>query len=235
MAIRLRDIPPHLRVGLSDYFEYASPFVLRTEAGAPITAEAGAYLVFARKDVLVEHRKTDRSLLEELTLTAGAVPIDGSTRQAIASVVLAAAALDDLARELGIFTGNVYLASERAVLALLTRSGLPVAEDRMFDVLDLLQNAELLYRFPVAYKFRGTHEVDRQCRVNGWGRILARTMIRSSWAAELDASIRTCLRAHLAENAVIYSEHLQSCLYATDDGSSDLWDSASRLPIPVLT
>ncbi|MGW1411527.1 hypothetical protein [Streptomyces sp. NPDC002403] len=76
-----------------------------------------------------------------------------------------------MVRKTGVYPGNIYLASEQSVaLPLNTAHGTepsasdgPSATVRLEELPKQMHALELLYRFPVAYKFRGTHGPERQC------------------------------------------------------------------------
>ncbi len=150
-------------------------------------------------------------------------------------IALSGALLDRLCQELDIFRGNVYLGSERAVCALLKLGGIDTTTDRTTRALRILTNCELMYRFPVAYKFRGSHAVDRQCRINGWGRMLATTLSDQAWAVSIVERHRLSLEQHLRQNSEAYREHLAECTQARDDGADTAWVRANRFEIPLLT
>ena len=148
------------------------------------------------------------------------------------SVIAILALWDEVVRKVGIYTGNIYLASETAVSHLLTIGGVAPPQD-VVSLLDWLTAFELLYRFPVAYKFRHGYGSERQCRLNGWGR-LAYRMAR---CAEVDLPFDELERA-LVSHALTYSETYRAvvgaALRAEDGHDSSVWQLANELPIGVL-
>jgi hypothetical protein len=140
---------------------------------------------------------------------------------------------DETLRALSIFTGNAYFASEEAVGALLATAGVENVGS-VPDHLEDLQAFELLYRFPVAYKFRGEYGAERQCRLNGWGRLLYRHLIEAGSAGLPTASWRAAVKCHLEAYRESYRLALERATHAVDDTSGHIWDVAQALPIPVL-
>jgi hypothetical protein len=148
------------------------------------------------------------------------------------SVVAVLALWDEVVRKVGIYTGNIYLASEAAVSHLLAICGVAPSYD-VVTLLDWLTAFELLYRFPVAYKFRRGYGPERQCRLNGWGRLA----YRMAKGAEVDLPFDEWERA-LASHALTYSETyravVDAALRAEDGHDSSVWQLANELPVGVL-
>ncbi|MFI9411922.1 hypothetical protein [Nocardia gamkensis] len=156
---------------------------------------------------------------------------------AAVQVVLALALWDDEFTASGLFPGNVYLASEEAGLRLLNLCGIAASvrhPSALNGVLRELFSAELIYRFPVALKFRGRFGTERQFRLNCWGRQLAARVVRHPGNAVLAARLRDDIREHLTEYYEQYRKHmaLLSDLSAHPAGAA--WLSATGLPVGVL-
>jgi hypothetical protein len=145
-------------------------------------------------------------------------------------------AWDELIRDFGLMAGRVYFASERAVGRLFAVAGADRSTPEQIEGLLLeAQSLELIYRFPVAYKFRGAYGAENQCRLNGWGRRLARRAVADQVSAELAAAGRETLRVHLATHRQAYQEHLD---HVSSQGPAtapvDSWERSASLPVPLL-
>ncbi|WP_280243773.1 hypothetical protein [Nocardia abscessus] len=152
-------------------------------------------------------------------------------------VMLALALWDDEFTASGLFPGNVYLASEEAGLRLLDLCGIAMSvrqRSALDGLLRELFTAELIYRFPVALKFRGRFGTERQFRLNCWGRQLAARVARHPGNAVLAARLRGDIREHLVEYHEQYRKHmaLLSDLSAHPAGAA--WRSTAGLPVGVL-
>lgn len=160
-------------------------------------------------------------------------PIAASLR-----LVLVLAAWDEEFRAADLYSGNVYLASEWSAQSLAQAAGV---HDIMLGtpavlcaLLTLLFQAELIYRFPVAIKFRGTFGVERQFRLNCWGRRLASRIAGHDSAAQFSISIRRRLAAHLQEHHDLYAKHMALLRDLAAFPAGAAWESARRLPVGVL-
>ncbi|TFE24466.1 hypothetical protein E0F15_21695 [Frankia sp. B2] len=156
----------------------------------------------------------------------------------VLQVVLALAHWDQEFRDSGLFPGNIYLASESSLPRLIACSGLPSSclsgPLQVQSTLDGLFRNELIYRFPVALKFRAQYGRDRQFRLNCWGRRLARRIQIGDAGKRISKQIGECIRTHLDRHCDDYGRHvaLLRDLDAHDMGAA--WLSASSLPIGVL-
>jgi len=153
-------------------------------------------------------------------------------------LVLMLAAWDEEFRAANLYPGNVYLASEWSVQPLAEAAGV---HDTMLDtfaalhaLLTLLFQAELIYRFPVAIKFRGTFGAERQFRLNCWGRRLASRIAKHDSAAQFSTSIRRRLAAHLQEHHDLYTKHMALLRDLAAFPAGAAWESAKQLPVGVL-
>jgi hypothetical protein len=145
-------------------------------------------------------------------------------------------AWDDGIRDIGLYPGRVYLASEEATRRLFEVADAEIPGEGAFRKLLLdAQSLELIYRFPVAYKFRRAYGSENQCRLNGWGRRLARRTARDAESAALREKWQANLRSHLLEHFDVYGRHID---YVGSEGlataPADSFALASRLPIPIL-
>ncbi|MCP9213337.1 hypothetical protein [Streptomyces cucumeris] len=148
-------------------------------------------------------------------------------------IVVGMAIWDEALRTRGVFVGNAYLASEDAVGALLTVTGVEVPGS-LVGHLEELQAFELLYRFPVAYKFRGMYGAERQCRLNGWGRLLYRHLAEADGAGLPVATWRAAVDRHLGTYHEPYRVALDRAVRAVDEAPGETWDTVRALPVPVL-
>jgi hypothetical protein len=169
---------------------------------------------------------------------------DGGPLSTALQLVLALALWDEEFTAAGLFAGNIYLANEASATSLLSVSGLTPSEqaDGGLDspgALDALLGemfrAELIYRFPVAVKFRGRFGEDRQFRLNCWGRMLAGRLEQHSANAAPARRARTRIRNHIHDNREEYQAHMIviNDLPAYPVGTA--WDSALTLPVGVLS
>jgi hypothetical protein len=145
-------------------------------------------------------------------------------------------AWDDVIREIGLYSGRIYLASEEATRRLFEIAGAEAPPKECFRALLLeAQSLELIYRFPVAFKFRRTYGSENQCRLNGWGRRLARRATRDRLSATIREDWHAGLRSHLLKHADVYGRHIE---YVGSEGLAsapgDSFSLATRLPIPIL-
>ena len=149
------------------------------------------------------------------------------------SIIAILALWDEVVRRGGIYAGNIYLASEAAVSQLLTIGGFVPAQD-IVCLLDWLTAFELLYRFPVAYKFRQGYGSERQCRLNGWGRLTYR-MVRSDTGVDLPFDEwERALERHASTFSETYRAVVGAALSAQDGNDVSVWQLANQLPIGVL-
>ncbi len=152
-------------------------------------------------------------------------------------VVLALALWDEEFTASGLFEGNVYLASEEAGLRLLELCGVATSVGKRSALDRLLRElfaAELIYRFPVALKFRGRFDAARQFRLNCWGRRLAARVTRHPANAALSARLREDIRTHLTEFRKPYLQHMALLEDLSARPAAAAWHSAAGLPVGVL-
>ncbi|WP_439681555.1 hypothetical protein [Embleya sp. MST-111070] len=176
------------------------------------------------------------AVLEEMAGEVAAHAALHSPRLAVAlDLVLALAAWDRAFRDVDLFPGNIYLAGEAGVGPVLRVSGrdLPPAVDAR-EILTELTRAELLYCFPVAWKFRGTYGSERQFRLNCWGRRLAHRLAEHEDIARVHARSLAETTAHLLEHRRIYAEHLRLLGDLDSRPAGAAWTSAAELPVGVL-
>lgn len=137
------------------------------------------------------------------------------------------AAFDGVVRAAGVYDGNVYLADSDAVARVLGTAGIRVTDidDRLLE----LQQLEVMYRFPVALKFRGSFGTASQCRVNGWGRLAA--SLATAHDTE-DADWRVCaLASEVESHAERYRDRLEYLRRCTDGAPAR---AVPTTPIAVL-
>jgi len=229
--VPLHDLPPHLRLLAWPALGGIGPALLDVVIPdryqglpAPLLAQADGVAIRLPGAVA----DTQAALLG-LMCSGKATP----TLRPLLDVVVCMAIWDEGLRTRGIFAGNAYLASEDAVCALLAVTG-AVVGGSLVDHLEVLHAFELLYRFPVAYKFRGTYGAERQCRLNGWGRLLYRDLAEAGGAGLPLASWRTAVERHLEKHHEPYQLALDRAVRAVDDAPGQTWDTVQALPVPVL-
>ena len=238
--IALCDLPPYLRAAALPWIRADALRELDNVGAMSLARPRGerpVYLTAFDRDVrlLVPAGTTSQLLNEALERFIA----DGSLRREAAdlvSLVVLLAAWDDLIRELGLYPGRVYLASEQAVGELLRLVGAGLSgSDALHRLLLEAQALDLLYRFPVAYKFRRAYGVENQCRLNGWGRRLAQRTLADPVCAALHEQWREAIRAHLRNHERLYAEHI---LHVASQGlaaaPADSWSLARSLPVPIL-
>jgi hypothetical protein len=193
------------------------------------------YLVAWRRDALIAAEPDSDALSQALEEFIAAGELRRRAADLFGLVVLLGA-WDDAIREIGLYPGRVYLASEDATGRLFRFAGEQTPEpDSLRELLIEAQSLELIYRFPVAYKFRRAYGSENQCRLNGWGRRLARRAVRDPESARLRERWHANLRAHLLERFNDYSNHIE---YVGSEGlasaPADSFALAARLPVPIL-
>jgi len=148
-----------------------------------------------------------------------------------ATVVSLLACWDQVLRDLSIYDGNVYLASEGAVAALIEHAGADFEGDSLETTLDDLEALQVIYRFPVAMKFRGTYTRASQCRANCWGREMA-AYLAADPNGPMAEWTRLLTEVGRSEHDR-YREHFQ-LLRQADGDPRERWASSQSLPISVL-
>jgi hypothetical protein len=154
------------------------------------------------------------------------------------NLVLALAVWDSEFRAAGLYAGNIYLASEASVRPLLRVVGLPsepdvVADDELDESLRRLVEVELIYRFPVAVKFRGEFGPDKQFRLNGWGRRLA-SRVTSDLGVDRTDALHTAAARHLELHRALYAAHMDLLADLDAHPVGSAWTSSTQLPVGVL-
>lgn len=239
-AVRLHDLPPYLRAALLP--------AIRRDAEQPLGDGCAVRLVTPRGDTPVYLRVWDRGLecaavpglsfedlQEALEAYVAAGGLRGDTEDLFQLVGLLSV-WDDLIRELDLYPGRVYMASEEATRQLFPLAGIEPPTPEQFRTLLLeAQALELMYRFPVAFKFRRAYGHENQCRLNGWGRRLAHRAFKDEASARERAGWSDRLRAHLEEHREAYATHVD---YVSSEGMAtapgDSWTLANELPVPIL-
>lgn len=153
------------------------------------------------------------------------------------AIIAVCDAWDSAFRRHGLFDGSVYLASSDDIFDLvsLTSTADPEATPEQVDlILARLFAVELVYRFPVALKFRGEFGAERQARLNCWGRRLAERLRAQPEFADALTAIDGKVDAHLAENRAQYLEHMRLLAHLADYPPGTAWRSAADLPVGVL-
>ena len=153
-------------------------------------------------------------------------------------VVVGCAAWDSLLRERQVFPSSVYFASSAAVaqLARVVEPELngPTLVDDVDALLGSLFTAELVYRFPVALKFRGRFGPERQVRLNCWGRRLAARIADEPNHHTRAAIVGDRLRLHFEHFESAYRSHMRDIAQADALPPGAAWESATALPIGLL-
>ncbi len=238
-AVKLHDLPPYLRAALLSCVRHDAHLQLGVEGSVRLAEprqDRAPYLVtWDRHVVLTTAEPGADGLAEMLEAYIAAGGIRREAADLFVLVVLLAA-WDDAIRELGLYSGRVYLASEDAVGRLFDVAGADRPDpEQLHDLLLEAQSLELIYRFPVAYKFRRTYGFENQCRLNGWGRRLARRAIQDQESLELRDERHANLKRHLRDHFSAYDQHIQ---YVASEGlataPADSFTLAARLPVPIL-
>jgi ATP phosphoribosyltransferase len=238
-SVRLHELPPYLRAALLPVIRHEGVLQLGADTSLRLARPraSAAYLALWDRELLVaaEGFRSPQELAASLEdhLAAGAL------REGAVDLFYLVALLsiwDDVIRELRLYGGRVYMASEEATRRLFGLAGLDPPSPEDFATLLLeAQALELMYRFPVAFKFRGAYGAENQCRLNGWGRRLARRAFRDPQSATLHERLRDALRRHVIEYRDAYASHID---YVSSQGlvsaPGDSWSVAKGLPVPIL-
>ncbi|MFJ4622896.1 hypothetical protein [Streptomyces sp. NPDC088812] len=230
-SVPLRALPPHLRLlawpGLNGRGG-RTPLRVRVPDGrqdlpVPLLAQLDDVTVSVRQGPV-----SGAALLALLT-SGRATP----EMRPLLDIVVCMALWDETLRVQGVFDGNAYLASEGAVDALLGVAGAR-RSGTLTRHIEELQSFELLYRFPVAFKFRGAYGDERQCRLNGWGRLLFRHLVRADDIGLPLAEWRTAVERHVEDHREQYRTALACAVRAVDTAPGEAWETVKDLPVPVL-
>jgi ATP phosphoribosyltransferase len=239
-AVRLHELPPYLRAGLLACVREGGPRpiegvgpveVPRRDDGDPVYITVWDRELELSIPPGVDARRLQEAL--EAHLAGGGLRRDAPD---LFTLVVLLALWDDLIREVGLYTGRVYMASEEATRSLLPLAGVDAPPPEQFTQLLLeAQALELMYRFPVAYKFRRSYGLENQCRLNGWGRRLARRALKHDASRRESEEWRERLRRHLEQHADAYRHHIE---HVGSEGlataPADSWTLSARLPVPIL-
>jgi len=230
-TIRLLDLPPHFRLLAwpalhgSGRVPGVSVDVPPALTGQPPSLLCGSDEVFVSLPRDPGEQETVGLLLEASCTDLLSTPV-----KLLCALVL----WDEVVREHGIFQGNIYFASESSVSNLLAVAGEPVPGD-LAAVLHDLHSLELLYRFPVAWKFRGAHGLERQCRANGWGRLFGRLVRSAAAGRAMTDPWRELLSAHALEHREAYRQGVELASRADDNVETAIWERIiATQPIPLL-
>ncbi|MEV3951080.1 hypothetical protein ACIPJG_25560 [Streptomyces halstedii] len=236
----LRDLPPHLRLlawpALNDRGHLDG---VRVSLPAERAGDPPSVACYSRgTTVEFDAARGESSAGPEFLLTA---PESEPVLAAPLRLVSTLALWDEVVREAGVYAGNIYLASESSVACLLNTAHAiaPPAPAELTESLEQLHAMELLYRFPVAYKFRGAHGAERQCRINGWGRLLFRMLNDTCGGSEGDrygiGVARERLARHVQDHRGAYLRGVRAASAADDHTGARIWEEIHvEQPIPVL-
>lgn len=231
VRVPLRVLPPHVRaLVLGPARGHDAQVGDLTLRAFEDPAASSARLAARDATVLVDGVDSAAQAVTALADAARSRPFANYHRD-VTTLVGVLACLDRALQAERLYDGNAYLASEDAVVTLLATVGVPVDRRWVNATLDELQALEMIYRFPVAQRFRGTYDGTTQCRANCWGREL------HSW---IDGDDRTAagtwsaaLVARLRRSAQQYRAHFRA-LQTDGCSPADRWASTTSLPIPVL-
>jgi len=236
--VPLHNLPPYLRAAAMACIRGDNRLELGDWGSVVLSEPRGdqpPYLVAWKRDARLAVEPDPETLAQALEEFIAA----GGLRHRVADLfelVVLLGAWDDAIREIGLYSGRVYLASEEATGRLFRFAGEQTPDpDSLRELLIEAQSLELIYRFPVAYKFRHTYGSENQCRLNGWGRRLALRTVRDPESARLREQWYANLRAHLLDCFNDYFSHIE---YLGSEGlataPADSFALATRLPVPIL-
>lgn len=236
--VALHSLPPYLRAAAMACIRADERLELGDWGSVVLSEPRGdqpSYLVAWRRDAWLAADPDPETLAQALEEFIAV----GGLRRRVADLfelVVLLGAWDDAIREVGLYPGRAYLASEEATGRLFRFAGEQTPDpDSLRELLIEAQSLELIYRFPVAYKFRRAYGRENQCRLNGWGRRLARRTVRDRESARLRERWYANLRAHLLDCFDDYSSHIE---YVGSEGlataPADSFALAARLPVPIL-
>jgi ATP phosphoribosyltransferase len=237
--VRLHALPPYLRAALLPAVRSDGRIEVDGVGEVALAESRGglpAYLtVWDRTVKVAVPEGSERALQDGLEAYIAGGRLRSEAPDLFALVVLLSA-WDDVIREIGLYPGRVYMASEEATRLLFGLVGTDQPSPAEFEELLLeAQSLELIYRFPVAFKFRRAYGSENQCRLNGWGRRLAQRVLRDPESRPLGDQWAERLRGHLLEHRETYTahiEHVRSEGLAT--APADSWTAANDLPVPIL-
>jgi ATP phosphoribosyltransferase len=239
-SVAFHDLPPYLRAPLLPWIHRMSPHrlgdwgIVRVAGG---DSESRPYMRVWDRTLEVtypdEYELTDLQQALERHIATG-----GLSREAtnLFTLIVLLSVWDNTIRDTGLYEGRVYLASEEATRKLFVLAGAEAPSADAFRTLLLeAQALELMYRFPVAYKFRREYGVENQCRLNGWGRRLAQRALKDPTSAQLVDDWEKALRSHLIQHRDTYTTHID---HVASEGlttaPANSWLLANQLPVPIL-
>lgn len=229
-SVALHDLPPHLRLiawpALNNVGEMPG---LVVNVPTSLTGQLTSLLCSSEETTVTLSGSDDEAVTDLLLASAS------SGLLAIPARLLHALVLwDEVVREQRIFAGNVYLASDDSVARLLSVIGEPVPAG-LGEILHQIQNLELVYRFPVALRFRGTYGPERQCRANGWGRLFCRLLQAVEPGQSATDRWHKLLTAHARDHWDAYRTGIELARNANEAAESMTWlQILDTQPIPVL-
>jgi hypothetical protein len=244
LKVRAASIAPDTRFGAAGALaDPASAVVMgdvtiRSEECLPRSAVVPRYLRYAHREavLMVDGVGSINEFGVRLSERIHCVAESGAWDD-LGEAVIALEAVDSCFREVGLWSGNVYLAGAktlRIVLVLAEQDAglLPRGSEAVLRELAAL---ELAYLFPVAGKFRmGTYDGEIQYRLNGWGRgLAARLRAGEAGAARADLYRRAIVQ-HLSREHQRYRSFLCGLEVGRQDYDGNKLDYALALPIPVL-
>jgi ATP phosphoribosyltransferase len=232
-ACELRSLPPHFRI-------LAWPAMQESEGYDPLSVSVPAELrVFGVGTVVVSPRTYCR-LPAALEQSYSTLEDELCSREAIKTIWLlyelisVLSIFDSEIQERRIYPGHIYLASDRAVESLLEVCNIPVS-GTVSELLDTLQAFELIYRFPIARKFTDSFTVARQCRANGWGRLLYDILRKSELGGDIE-NWRSRIADHIQKHLSAYKKGVEAALASErHDGGYPWLAIVGQLPVPIVT
>lgn len=238
---RLRSLSPNLRAALLPCARWGTEQTVGLTTTVTLAGIIGpdvpAYLRLADRDMEFVMRSEQGKELSVDQLLSRYI-FDGgifSDAPDIFSIVTVLAALDELFTKLDLYQGHVYIASERAMSKALHVAGADSLEyPALLGALNDLQALELLYRFPVARRFRQAYDGQSQCRLSGWGRRLGVMLVQHAPAQLMYSDCMARLQRHLEKDRERYEAHFRVLLDTTLTHADEPWESSMRLRIPVL-
>lgn len=229
----LRSLPPHFRI-------LAWPAIQESERYDPLSVSVPAELRVFGSGAIVISPGTYCCLSSALEQSYSALEDELCSREAMKTIwplyglISVLSIFDSEIQERGIYPGHIYLASDRAVESLLEVCNIPV-NGTVSELLDALQAFELIYRFPIARKFTGSFTVARQCRANGWGRLLYDILRKSELGGDIE-NWRGRIADHIQNHLSAYKKGVEAALASErHDGGYPWLAIIGQLPVPIVT
>jgi hypothetical protein len=235
--VPFRVLPPQLRIALLPCARSRSRIVIGSGI-AWLTSRPGlpnvpTYLLLRDRSLLVGVRDIEPA---ELPATLTHRVEDGWLLKEGTDAFVALASLglwDELFRASNaLCCSHVYLSCDADLPTLLDRAEVPVAwRGDATTVLDELHALDLLYRFPVAHRFRDVYGPEEQYRLSGWGRRLFQELAEQEPYSTPIGRWQESLHTHIREHLGSYRAHMR----VLEGGDArDGWESSTQLPIGVL-